>query len=169
VPASVKSRRNFRTRRMLVFCGVIFSDKSLTCRAQLTPSQSPDRSQVTLQLTEWLAIRDRRSNGNVGHMTFIIEAIKDDHHTADIRSSAIDAVILARKLAADGLQFRSEIRPGVDILPISQPFAYKQKFEFAENSRRQMRDAAAYPAAGARECNSVKQVSGILSDGGRCS
>jgi hypothetical protein len=35
-------------------------------------------------------------------MTFIIEAIKDDHHTADIRSSAINAVILARKLAADG-------------------------------------------------------------------
>jgi hypothetical protein len=35
-------------------------------------------------------------------MTFIIEAIKDDHHTADIRSSAIDAVILARKLAVDG-------------------------------------------------------------------
>jgi hypothetical protein len=35
-------------------------------------------------------------------MTFIIEAIKEDHQTADIRSSAIDAVILARKLAADG-------------------------------------------------------------------
>jgi hypothetical protein len=35
-------------------------------------------------------------------MTFIIEATKDDHHTADIRSSAIVAVILARKLAADG-------------------------------------------------------------------
>jgi hypothetical protein len=38
----------------------------------------------------------------VRHMTFIIEAVKDDHHTADIRSSAINAVILARKLAADG-------------------------------------------------------------------
>jgi hypothetical protein len=35
-------------------------------------------------------------------MTFIIEATKDDHHTTDIRSSAIVAVILARKLAADG-------------------------------------------------------------------
>lgn len=35
-------------------------------------------------------------------MTFIIEAIKDDHHTTDFRSSGTDAVILARKLAADG-------------------------------------------------------------------
>jgi hypothetical protein len=35
-------------------------------------------------------------------MTFIIEATKDDHHTVDIRSTAIVAVILARKLAADG-------------------------------------------------------------------
>ncbi len=35
-------------------------------------------------------------------MTFIIEAIKGDQHTAQIRSSAMDAVILARKLAADG-------------------------------------------------------------------
>jgi len=35
-------------------------------------------------------------------MTFIIEAEKDDHRTADFRSSAINAVILARKLAADG-------------------------------------------------------------------
>ena len=37
-------------------------------------------------------------------MTFIIEAIKDDHRTIDIRSSAIVAVILARKLAADGFE-----------------------------------------------------------------
>jgi hypothetical protein len=36
------------------------------------------------------------------HMTFIIEAIKDDHHINDIRASVIDAVILARKFAADG-------------------------------------------------------------------
>jgi hypothetical protein len=36
------------------------------------------------------------------HMTFIIEAVKDDHYTTDIRSSAIVAVILARKLVADG-------------------------------------------------------------------
>jgi hypothetical protein len=35
-------------------------------------------------------------------MTFIIEAVKDDHHTTDFRSSAVVAVILARKLAADG-------------------------------------------------------------------
>jgi len=50
---------------------------------------------------ECLAINDRCSNGWT-KMTFIIEATKDDHRTADIRSSAIDAVILARKLAADG-------------------------------------------------------------------
>ena len=37
-------------------------------------------------------------------MTFIIEATKDDHHTVDIRSTAIVAVILARKLAADGYE-----------------------------------------------------------------
>jgi hypothetical protein len=37
-------------------------------------------------------------------MTFIIEAIKDDHRTIDIRSSGIVAVILARKLAADGFE-----------------------------------------------------------------
>ena len=35
-------------------------------------------------------------------MTFIIEAIKDDHRLTEIRSSAIVAVILARKLAAEG-------------------------------------------------------------------
>ena len=35
-------------------------------------------------------------------MTFIIEATKDEHHTTDIRSTAIVAVILARKLAAEG-------------------------------------------------------------------
>lgn len=38
----------------------------------------------------------------LGHMTFIIEAEKDDHRTTDFRSSAINAVIQARKLAADG-------------------------------------------------------------------
>jgi hypothetical protein len=46
------------------------------------------------------------------HMTFIIEAIKDDHRTADIRSSAIDAVILARKLAADGFAVSIETPTG---------------------------------------------------------
>jgi hypothetical protein len=35
-------------------------------------------------------------------MTFIIEAIKDDHRLTEIRFSAIVAVILARKLAAEG-------------------------------------------------------------------
>jgi hypothetical protein len=35
-------------------------------------------------------------------MTFIIEAIKDDHRISDIRAAGIDAVILARKYAADG-------------------------------------------------------------------
>jgi hypothetical protein len=38
----------------------------------------------------------------VVHMTFIIEATKDDHHISDIRAAGIDAVILARKYAADG-------------------------------------------------------------------
>jgi hypothetical protein len=38
----------------------------------------------------------------LGDMTFIIEASKDDHLITDIRASAIDAVILARKFAADG-------------------------------------------------------------------
>jgi hypothetical protein len=38
----------------------------------------------------------------LGHMTFIIEATKDEHHINNIRTSAIDAVILARKFAADG-------------------------------------------------------------------
>jgi hypothetical protein len=38
----------------------------------------------------------------VVHMTFIIEAIKDDHRISDIRAASIDAVILARKYAADG-------------------------------------------------------------------
>jgi hypothetical protein len=35
-------------------------------------------------------------------MTFIIEAAKDEHHINNIRTSAIDAVILARKFVADG-------------------------------------------------------------------
>lgn len=35
-------------------------------------------------------------------MTFIIEAVKDDHRTVDFRSSAIVAVILARKLTVNG-------------------------------------------------------------------
>jgi hypothetical protein len=35
-------------------------------------------------------------------MTFIIEAEKDDQRTVDFRDSPIVAVILARKLAADG-------------------------------------------------------------------
>jgi hypothetical protein len=50
------------------------------------------------------------------HMTFIIEAIKDDHHINDIRASAIDAVILGRKFAGDG--FTVSIRtPAGDLYP----------------------------------------------------
>ncbi len=41
-------------------------------------------------------------NGNVGHMTFIIESVKDNRRTTDFRSSADVAVTLARKLVADG-------------------------------------------------------------------
>jgi hypothetical protein len=37
-----------------------------------------------------------------GHMTFIIEAVKDDSRTTDFRSSAVVAVTLACRLAADG-------------------------------------------------------------------
>jgi hypothetical protein len=59
--------------------------------------------QVPFQLPEWLAIRAGRSNGNF-HMTFIIEATKDDHRTVDFRSTAIVAVILARKLVAEGVR-----------------------------------------------------------------
>jgi hypothetical protein len=40
----------------------------------------------------------------VDHMTFIIEAVKDNHHTFDIRSSAVVAVVLALKLVADGFE-----------------------------------------------------------------
>ena len=35
-------------------------------------------------------------------MTFLIEAIKEDHQITDFRSSCMVAVILARKLAAEG-------------------------------------------------------------------
>jgi hypothetical protein len=52
-------------------------------------------------------------------MTFIIEAVKDDHYTTEIRSSAIVAGILARKLA---LQFRSGLRPDICIPPIASTF-----------------------------------------------
>jgi hypothetical protein len=38
----------------------------------------------------------------VGPMTFIIEAIKDDRRLTEIRSSAVVAVLLARKLAEQG-------------------------------------------------------------------
>ncbi|WP_409189628.1 hypothetical protein [Bradyrhizobium sp. RDM4] len=58
-------------------------------------------------------------------MTFIIEAIKDDSRTVDFRSSAIVAVILARKLAVNGfvvsitasdgqLFFRRSVQPIAD-------------------------------------------------------
>ena len=47
-------------------------------------------------------MRNCRSNRVVGQMTFIIEAVKDDHRTVDFRSSAIVAVILGRQLAVNG-------------------------------------------------------------------
>jgi hypothetical protein len=47
---------------------------------------------------------DGRSTVIVDHMTFIIEAVKDNHHTFDIRSSAVVAVVLALKLVADGFE-----------------------------------------------------------------
>jgi hypothetical protein len=47
-------------------------------------------------------VRNCRSNRVVGQMTFIIEAVKDDHRTVDFRSSADVAVTLARKLAVNG-------------------------------------------------------------------
>ena len=40
--------------------------------------------------------------GTAIQMTFIIEAIKEDHQITDFRSSCMVAVILARKLAAEG-------------------------------------------------------------------
>jgi hypothetical protein len=53
-------------------------------------------------------------------MTFIIEAVKDDHYTTEIRSSAIVAGILARKLA---LQFRSGLDRTFVFRRSLQPFA----------------------------------------------
>jgi hypothetical protein len=61
-------------------------------RVICTRSASSEPARFPFQLTElriWI-------------MTFIIEATKDDHHTADIRFSAVVAVIWARKLVADG-------------------------------------------------------------------
>jgi hypothetical protein len=56
-------------------------------------------------------------------MTFIIEATKDDHHTVDIRSTAIVAVILARKLAADGYEVSIRSPTGRSVFCRSvQPF-----------------------------------------------
>jgi hypothetical protein len=71
-------------------------------RVQLArAAKAPNPPKFPFQLTEWLAIRAGRSNGDF-HMTFIIEATKDDHRTVDFRSTAIVAVILARKLVAEG-------------------------------------------------------------------
>jgi hypothetical protein len=59
---------------------------------------------------------DRRHqlSGNADHMTFIIEAIKDQHRTTDFRSRADVAVTLARKLATDGSAV-SITTPGGDV------------------------------------------------------
>jgi hypothetical protein len=54
------------------------------------------------------------------HMTFIIQAVKGDHYTTDIRSSAVVAVILARKLAADG--FAVSIRAPTGLLYSADQF-----------------------------------------------
>ncbi len=67
-------------------------------------SESPELIQFPVQRAEWFAIRDWALEQQFWIMTFIIEATKDDHHTVDIRSTAIVAVILARKLAADGYE-----------------------------------------------------------------
>jgi hypothetical protein len=71
------------------------------CAIGHAPPEAPSRLLVPLQFTEWLTIPDSAFEW-LDHMTFIIEATRDDQRTADIRSSVIDAVILARKLAADG-------------------------------------------------------------------
>jgi hypothetical protein len=72
-------------------------------------------------------------------MTFIIEATKDDHHTVDIRSTAIVAVILARKLAADGYEVSIRSPTGRSVFCRSvQPFADEQKLEFGRGRRRRM-------------------------------
>jgi hypothetical protein len=52
-------------------------------------------------------------------MTFIIEAAKDEHHINNIRTSAIDAVILARKFVADGFTVTITTPAGIYILPTS--------------------------------------------------
>ena len=52
-------------------------------------------------------------------MTFTIEAIKDHHRSTDFRSSAIVAVILARKRVEDGVAVSITATSGVYILPIS--------------------------------------------------
>src|ERR1700682_5736880 len=75
-------------------------------------------------------------------MTFIIEATKDDHHTVDIRSTAIVAVILARKLAADGYEVSIRSPTGRSVFCRSvQPFADEQKLEFGGASGRRLRAA----------------------------
>jgi hypothetical protein len=67
--------------------------------ARATGSAEPITRSASI--AEWLTIPDSAFEW-LDPMTFIIEATRDDHRTADIRSSVIDAVILARKLAADG-------------------------------------------------------------------
>jgi hypothetical protein len=72
-------------------------------RAQLArAAKAPSRSKFRFDLLNGLRYATGVRTVIVNHMTFIIEAVKDDHHITDIRSSAIVAVILARKLAEDG-------------------------------------------------------------------
>lgn len=55
-------------------------------------------------------------------MTFIIEAVNGDHRTLNIRSSVMVAVILARKLEADGFAVSIRGRPGIVTLPTASTF-----------------------------------------------
>jgi hypothetical protein len=75
-------------------------------------------------------------------MTFIIEAVKDDRHTADIRSSAINAVILARKLAADGFAVDQDADRESIFCRSVQTFADQQNSGFAGHSRGRLSSAA---------------------------
>jgi hypothetical protein len=76
-------------------------------------------------------------------MTFIIEAVKDDHYTTDIRSTAIVAVILARKLAADG--FAVSIRAPTGRLYSADRFNLLLTGESLSSQLQPMTDASREP------------------------
>jgi hypothetical protein len=64
-------------------------------------AKTPNRSKSLFSLLNGLrqAVEFAR---DAGHMTFIIESVKDNRRNIDFRSSADVAVTLARKLVADG-------------------------------------------------------------------